>query len=187
MPANPSASTGVTSNQSQLEEIWRSECLLDAMCDPGRFETHIAVTLARQMMALYQGFDTRLVAELIALPDVGAGKDRRVERCLEILDAVSDSRRMVMPLRRLADSVNPRVRSKVARILGRLSNNLAWTWKFREEKDSRTRANMIESQWGNDSPEIREVLWLAVRDTHQRVRGNAILALYRLGVGSRAG
>jgi hypothetical protein len=182
MPPNPTPPSGNPPNQFQLEKIWRTGCLLDALCDPGKLETHAAVTLAQQMMERYRDFDTRLVAELMAVPDVAAGNDRRIERCLEILDAVSVGRRIVMPLRQLANAVNPRVRSKVAGILGRRIDNLAWARKFKDENDGRTRANLIESLWGSDSLEIREVLWMAVRDTNNRVRGNAILALYRLGV-----
>jgi len=171
-------------NRFALEQIWRDGCLLDALCDPRRFETHTAVAVARQMMGRYQNFDTRLLTELMALPDVAAGKDRRIERCLEILDAVSTGRRIIMPMMQLMNSENQRVRSKVARLVGRRVDNLTWTRKFLHEVDDRTRANIVESLWGNDSPEIREVLWQAVQDRNNRVQGNAILGLYRLGESS---
>jgi len=167
-----------------LEQIWRNQRLLDALCDPRRFETHAAMAVARQMKERYRDFETRLVTELMALPEVAAGKDRRIERCLQILDAVSSGRRIIMPLMRLMNSENQRIRSKVARILGRLADNASWTRKVLAEVDPRTRANIIESLWGNDSPEIREVLWQATEDGNNRVRGNAILGLYQLGVAS---
>ena len=182
MPPNRTPPSGEKLNHFLLEKIWRNDCLLDALCDPKLFETYAAVGIAQQMMERYRNLDTRLVNELVALPDVSASKDLRIERCLEILDAVSPGRRIIMPLMQLMNSENQRVRSKVARILGRRVDNLAWTRKFLGEVDDRTRANIIESLWGNDSAGIREVLWQAVQDSNNRVQGNAILALYRLGV-----
>lgn len=184
MSSNSTQTPGEKTDPFLLEKIWCDDHLLDALCEPGQFEPHAALTVARQMMERYQNFDTRLVNELMALPDVTAGKDRRIERCLEILDAVSSGRRIIMPIMPLMKSQNPRVRSKVARILGSRVDNLTWTRKFLGEVDDRTRANIIESLWGNDSPEIRELLWQAVDDGNNRVRGNAILALYHLGVAS---
>jgi HEAT repeat protein len=181
MPSNSTPPSGERLNPSLLEEIWRNECLLDAMCDSRRLETHTAVAVAQQMMGRYHNFDTRLVTELMALPDVAAGKDHRIERCLEILDAVSSGRRIIMPMMQLMNSENQRVRSKVARILGSRVENLTWTRKFLSEVDDRTRANIIESLWRSDSPKIREVFQRALQDESNRVRGNAILALYRLG------
>jgi len=181
MPPNLSQS-GEKPNQFLLEKIWRNGRLLDMLCEPNQFDIHAAMTVAQQMMERYQGFDTRLVNELMALPNVGAGNDRRIERCLEILDSVAAGRRIIMPLMRLMSSENQRVRSKVARILGRLVDSRAWTRRFLGEVDDRTRANILEGLWGIDSPEIRELLWQAMGDGNNRVRGNAILGLYRLGV-----
>jgi HEAT repeats len=178
---NSTPSLGEKLNEFQIDQIWRGN-LLEILCNPQRFETHTAISAARQLMERYPNFDTRLVKELMDLPDVATGKDRRIERCLEIVDAVSSGRRIIMPLMRLMNSENPRIRSKVARILGRRAENGAWTRKLESEVDPRTRANIIESLWGSDSPEIREVLRQAMEDGDNRVRGNAILGLYRLGV-----
>ena len=182
MLPNPTPLSGEEPNQVLLlKNIWLNRCLLDALCDPRQIETKAAVILGRQMMDRYRDFDTRLVAELMAVPDVAMGKDRRIEICLEILDAVSSGLRITMPLMPLMNSQNQRIRSKVARVLGRRPDNLNWARKFRDEADDRTRANIIEGLWGSDSPEIREVLWMAAEDCNNRVRGNALLGLYRLG------
>jgi len=178
---NPTSTSGESPNRFLMEKIWRKNCLLDALCDPSQFEAQAAVTVAQRMMEVYHNFDARLVSELMAVPDVAAGRDRRIERCLTILDAVSSGRRIIMPLMQLMNSENRRIRSKVAGILSRRMDNLAWIRKSLDEIDDRTRANIVEGLWGNDSPEIRELLWKALRDRNNRVRGNAILALYRLG------
>jgi hypothetical protein len=181
MSPNLTPPSGERPNHLLLKNIWLNGCLLDELCDPKRIEMNAAVALGRQMMDRYRDFDIRLVAELMALPDVVVGKDRRIELCLEILDAVSSGLRITMPLMPLMNSQNHRVRSKVAKILGRRVDNLNWGRKYRNELDDRTRANIIEGLWGGGSPEIREVLWMAVGDGNCRVRGNAILELYRMG------
>src|SRR5579872_3265790 len=117
MPLSATPSQVDKLNPFLLDEIWRTDHLLDILCDAKRFEIRAAVMVAQQLMERYRGFDLRLVNELMALPEVVAGKDRRIERCLELLDSVATGRRIVMPLMSLVNSENARVRSKVARIL----------------------------------------------------------------------
>jgi HEAT repeat protein len=76
---------------------------------------------------------------------------------------------------------DPRVRSKAALLVGRSNKNHKWVKDRLAEADPRVRANAIESLWGSDSDGSRAVFWTALGDDDDRVVGNAILALYRMG------
>ena len=59
--------------------------------------------------------------------------------------------------------------------------SVKWMRSRLVESDPRIRANAIEALWGVDNEEARELLHLAANDGNNRVAGNALIALYRLG------
>src|SRR5581483_10555266 len=84
----------------------------------------------------------------------------------------------IVQLFRIAD---PALRSRAARLVGRYISYGAFLQKRLQEEDHRVRANVIESLWGIDAPEVRAALRKAALDPHHRVRTNALIGLYRLG------
>lgn len=162
--------------------MWQDERLLDSLCDPSVFDTPKALALAREMMKHHPDLDVRLSSEVQQMLHAASEMSPRIHRCLEILDAISDGRRIVFPLLRLMRSENDKIRSKAAAFLGKRLQNVTWARKQLAESDQRVRANVIEALWDADSREVREILWHAARDRNNRVRGNALLGLYRLGV-----
>ncbi len=76
---------------------------------------------------------------------------------------------------------DPRIRSKVARMVGRYSQYQSFVARRLQEDDPRVRANAIESLWGVDTEVARRFLETAVADAHHRARANAIYGLYLLG------
>ena len=163
---------------SLLQCIWASDSLIATLCDPARFDLGTARSVAGQLARRYPDVDLRLALELMKL-SVG---DSQVERCLDVLDAVPTAgRRLVIPLAQLMKSGNPSVRAKAARFLGKRVDNLLWARTHFKDADARVRANVIESLWGTDSSEVRLLFWKAAEDPNNRVRGNALLPLYRLG------
>jgi hypothetical protein len=78
-------------------------------------------------------------------------------------------------------SSDPRIRSKVARLVGKYSQYQAFIARRLQEDDPRVRANAIESLWGVDTPVARRALEAAVSDSNHRARINAIYGLYLLG------
>ncbi len=76
---------------------------------------------------------------------------------------------------------NAWVRSKAALLVGRSKKNHKWVEQRMGESDSRVRANALESLWGIDSDGCRKVFLAAAADSDNRVVGNALLGLYRLG------
>jgi len=85
---------------------------------------------------------------------------------------------------RMLRTDNPYLRSKAVLMIGRSGRSLNWIKKSLQESDTRVRANAIEAVWGIDTPEARELLVWAARDGNNRVVGNALLGLYRLGESS---
>ena len=84
----------------------------------------------------------------------------------------------------MARHSDPHVRSKAVLIIGRGNPASSWLQNRFAEPDPRIRANTVEALWGVDTADARGLLLAAARDDNNRVAGNALLALYRLGEAS---
>lgn len=84
-------------------------------------------------------------------------------------------------LMRMMRHPNPYLRSKAVKMIGRGTHSAKWVMGTLCEPDPRVRANAIESLWGVNSPNARELLTFAASDANNRVVGNALLGLYYLG------
>ena len=101
---------------------------------------------------------------------------------MDILSQISDGTRILPWLMRLLHHSNPYLRSKAVLLVGRASRNIKpEVRKGLTESDVRVRANAVEALGGLDTQEVRELLRSALRDGNNRVVGNAMLSLYRLG------
>ena len=89
-------------------------------------------------------------------------------------------RRTVPALAGLLRDPNPRLRAKLALLVGRRVQNTEFAAEKQEESDPRVRANAIESLWGDKAVTASAVLWRAAKDANNRVVGNALLGLYQL-------
>ncbi len=96
-------------------------------------------------------------------------------------EARSDEPIPIAKLVQLFRSSDPKIRSKVARLVGKYSQYQAFVTRRLQENDPRVRANAIESLWGVDTPVARRSLEAAVSDSNHRARINAIYGLYLLG------
>jgi hypothetical protein len=103
-----------------------------------------------------------------------------VERALEILDAISKGSRVLNRLTHLIGHDNVRIRSKAALLIGRRVGGPHWAHKVEKDQNHRVRANVIEALWGSVMPRCREMLDRALRDSDNRVVGNAIYGIYRI-------
>ena len=156
--------------------------LFRALCDPA-LDRERATELARQAYRGDPKVDINLARELA---DAGGATDSEVasgmaERLLEIIDGISDGKRILPSLMRMLRSDNPYLRSKAVLMIGRSGKSLKWIERRLQETDTRVRANAIEAMWGIDSEPARELLQWAIRDSNNRVVGNALVGLYRLG------
>jgi HEAT repeat protein len=154
--------------------------LAKCMCDPALSPT-AALSLARIGIQVDPSLDASLARELAE----GLAGDKRGEsqalRILNLLGEISRGSRLVAWLSSALRHSNGRIRSKAALLIGRRSQNLRWVEQPKEDLDPRVRANAIEGLWGMQDEGSRNALWDASRDAHNRVAGNALLGLHRLG------
>jgi hypothetical protein len=156
--------------------------LFRALCEPALDRARVT-ELARLALREDPLIDVKIARQLAdnrydAAGGVGTGI---AERVLEILEEISDGKRILSPLLRMLLYDNPHLRSKAVLMIGRSGRNLRWLKRRLKESDTRVRANAIEAMWGFDSAGARELLEWASRDGNNRVAGNALFGLYQLG------
>lgn len=156
--------------------------LLPALCDP-QLTINQMMAAARAAQRVDSNIDIALAR---ALADGVMADDAKISlknaaRLLEVLDQISDSRRILASLMRLLRHPSPHLRSKAVKLIGRGSRSPKWVQGRLAEPDPRVRANAIETLHGVDTPEARELLLACVHDSDNRVTGNALVALHHLG------
>jgi HEAT repeat protein len=102
-------------------------------------------------------------------------------RVLWLLDKVSDCSRVTPYLIQLTRHPGSEVRSKSALLLGRGNLNMGRLKQFLGSEDGRTRANAVESLWGLNSPQARDLFNGAASDPNRRVAVNALVGLCKAG------
>jgi hypothetical protein len=102
-------------------------------------------------------------------------------RLMDILARISDGTRILPSLSRLLHSTDVDLRSKAALIMGRSNHSAVWVQSHMSDADPRLRANAIEGLWGVQTEEARELMLNSLRDTNNRVVGNALYGLYTMG------
>jgi len=153
-----------------------NDLLFEAFLD-ARLSVAEAVVMAREAAVVDPMLDLQLARRVVEhTEDEGAAA-----RLLEVLEAVVDGPRVMPVLTPLLAHTNPRLRSKVALLIGKANRNAHWVGRQMTARDARVRANAIEAMWGVDSDSSREVFWEALEDDCGRVAGNAAVGLYLQG------
>ncbi len=165
-----------------VRELLISNGLLP-ICDPHLVSLEEETRIARELVKMDPLLDTKLARRFSQLAGDDATKmDTEVaERILAILGSISDGSRILPMLVQVLRHPDPRLRSKAALLVGRTNKSGQWADRLLKEPDARVRANTIEAVWGMDSPGARALFWEAMKDPNNRVIGNALLGLYRLG------
>lgn len=165
-----------------------NDLILAPLVDPSVFSFQEAVSLAKSLMKIEPLLDIRMIRSLMDSRNADEGKDfaQKIDsvkgiRLLEVMSTISDGARILPMMAQLLHHSSIWVRSKAALIVGKGNKNHKWVEQRLGEPDARVRANAVESLWGVDSEGSRAVFWAAVSDTDNRVVGNALLGLYRLG------
>lgn len=193
-------------NENRAEFLKASPAVLRSMDDPQRLQMYISI-LASQDLLLPALLDTltltdedavryaqvasridatlnvKLAKELMEQRDgKSAGdSDLSITRLMEIAANTVDLNSLMPILTQYSRHSSARVRSKATLLIGRVNRNPEWAKQHLADPDPRVRANTVESLWGIDSPAIRLLLREAARDRNNRVAGNAMLGLMRLG------
>ena len=156
--------------------------LARALCD-ARLNREQALALARSAARVDSMVDVSL-AKILAASCGEEGTplpSQHASRLMEVLGEISDGSRIQASLMRLLRHPNGHLRSKAVKMIGRGSQSVRWVQSRLKESDPRVRANAVESLWGLESEGARALLDGAARDGNNRVAGNALLGLYRLG------
>ena len=156
------------------------DMLLRALCDRslGREQAAALLGAALQIDSMA---DVNLANALASRAESEQTPAHDLARLMEIIGEASKHTRIPPSLRHMVRHPDPYLRSKAVLMLGRDNRSAAWLQNRLAEVDPRIRANAVESLWGYDSNDARELLRSACLDPNNRVAGNAALALYRLG------
>jgi hypothetical protein len=157
-----------------------NDLLPEALSDPAQFTLEEAIELVKRVSGIEPLVDVKLARWTL---DRLQSPDRKsaipaVQRILGILEQTSIASRLLPTLVQILRVPEPTIRSKVALLIGRHTRDVKWALG---EPDARVRANAIEAVWGEDVRHARRALWELARDSSNRVAGNALLALYRIG------
>lgn len=166
--------------------LLENDLLIFALADPAAFNLQTAITLAKHLYRLDPHLDAKLLTHIMR--DVGGGPSaaaanlESLERILEIIDAVSDAKRLVPILMKLQRHGDPRIRSKAVLLLVRSHRNVDWLQHQLSNADPRMRANAIEGLL-DTTPSSKEIqiLWAAAADSNHRVATTAMLVLLKNG------
>jgi len=137
--------------------------------------------LVRALMQCDPAFDLK-VLDVLKDPRGKALFDfAQTARAIDILDRVSDGLRLLPFMRQLLEDPDPRIQSKAAIFIGRRTQNPDWAQQQLRGENPRVRANVIEVLDESVSPAAKQMVRNAVADSNNRVMGNALLGLYRMG------
>lgn len=162
----------------------RHEEVANLLASPAFMSRESSQRLFRRFLAADPSFDVTMARKLpnrYLSNQAEALAGAQATRALDLLDHNSHGRRLLPILGHLPDSSDSRLAAKGALFVGRRVQNPAWSSQMFSRPDPRIRANAVESLWGiNSTPAIR-VLEAALRDAHNRVKGNALVGLRLAG------
>jgi hypothetical protein len=104
-----------------------------------------------------------------------------VERALELIDRISDCRRLLPSLMKFVSVGDPKVRSKAVKLIARASQNRGWIESILSDPDRRVRSNLIEGLVAQIGRRAEPLLRRAARDSDHRVAVTALEALASFG------
>lgn len=161
--------------------LLRQESLLDRLANPEESTRAKATDLFRRFQKMDASFDVRLARKLPcrgAWSQPGAFDGGRSGRALDILDETSQGRRLLPILGHLPDSHDPRISARATLFVGKRVQSADWTARQLSRSDPRIRANAVEALWGVKTSTAMHLFDECVKDSHNRVAGNALVGLH---------
>ena len=135
-----------------------------------------AVQLAAAFARLDGTIDARILHAISGSAETG-----RIMRALELIEVISDCRRLLIPLMKFARVSDEKVRSKTIKLMARASQNGAWMDSILADRNPRVRANLVEGLCAQMGKAAEPLLRRAVKDPHHRVCTTALMCLAQLG------
>ncbi len=158
----------------------RGKPICGLIADPC-WPSDIAIEAFRKLIKADPLFDVRLARRLSVTPSPDYPANLVTDsslRTLQILDEVSEGRRLVSMLGHLRNSADPKIASRAVRFLGKRIQRVEWVERQLERRDPRIRANAIEGLWGVRSDSAKKLLLRCTEDPSSRVVGNAVVGLH---------
>jgi hypothetical protein len=151
--------------------------LLNMVCDD---LGAVATEIMKRMIRMVPLVDVKLLQSILARGEKElADQDRELaEKLVSILNVASPGCRLLPMLVQLLRHDDSRLRSKTVLTMG-VRNSQAEG--LLTEEDPRVRANGVEAFWGVDTPRARKVFRKAMEDPNNRVQGNGLLGLLKVG------
>jgi len=154
--------------------------LIDVLRQIGRDDAAVAGHLARLAQRLSPGFE-RSLARAVLDAEHAREPNGEAEFLLGLLGALSAGATVLPLLGPLRHSEDPRVRSRMASLLGRTAGAQRWFTTLKDDPDPRVRANAIEALWTTEGPFAAACFESAVEDPHHRVVASAWVGTYLQG------
>jgi HEAT repeat protein len=165
-----------------LELLLERDMLVPVLCEPAVPEERVLAVM-ESLLKRDSHYDLRLaqaVAEQ-AQNKQRSGSREGLLRVINHLEQLGDPKRISPRLLPLLRHPDKHLRSKVVGIIGRCGHSCQWISKQIADPDPRTRANAVEGLWAISDEEARGLLKKTLADTNNRVLGNVLLGLYRMG------
>ncbi len=158
--------------------LWTNNLLIPCLTDPST-----PMKKAESIVAIARRVDPQLPAKLVGfvLERSDVETPECLERILGLLKSMPDAASFRPLLTPLVRHPNARIRAKVALLAGEGNGNRTWFERRLMEDDSRVRANAIESAGPAVAEDLQPLFRTAASDSNNRVSGNALVALYRMG------
>jgi len=160
-----------------------SGALVRAISDPSLLSLPQAIQLARAAARLDEALDHKILSDITS-PAHNWPHDlhrQQTMRVLQVIDAISDCRRLVIPLMKFLKLPHRHLRSKAVKLLARACHNATWADSVLNDADPRVRSNLVEGLAAGLGNNAIPLLKKAANDPHHRVAVTALLALARLG------
>lgn len=163
-----------------LARLLETGLLVETICNPNKLKPPEAVTLLRTAAATDAQFDIKLTRWLLDIKNREwlSRLGRGVEVLLDILGEASPGNRLLPLVVQFLRTRGERVSSKAAMMVAQRSQRVELALA---DSDPRVRANGIQALWGIDTQKARRILLSSLEDPNNRVVGNAILGLLRVG------
>lgn len=163
-----------------LTHLTETGAFLEILVDRTLLTQEEAVDLMKISMRLEPQFDIRLMRWLVdsTHKDFVGKLGPQAEALLDILTQSSPGNRLLPVAVQLLRSQAGHVRSKAALLVAQRNQRVDLALA---DSDARVRANAIEALWGQRTPGSRRALLSALEDENNRVVGNAILGLFKIG------
>lgn len=157
-----------------------SEPILELIANPKAFTEDGA----RRIVEVMRRVDSQTEAKLLRLITGNPANplpSQMIDRILDLVDAVSDSPRLVPVLMQIFRSADSYLRARLSLSIGKHHRNKEWIEDRMRDTDPRVRANTVAANWLQKDDSALTLFAAALRDPHHRVISNGAVGLYNAG------